>query len=98
MILSGTVAGPEDLHRFRTEAEATAGLHHPNIVHIHEVGEVDGRPYFSMEYIEGLSLSQRLAEGPLRSKVAALAYVTLTHALNCEVLPSGLAAFPWGER
>src|SRR6516164_11304464 len=71
MVLRGTVAGPDDLLRFRTEAEATAGLHHPNIVRIYEVGEVEGCPYFSMEYVEGPDLSRRLAEGPLRSKVAA---------------------------
>jgi Protein kinase domain len=53
MILGGTVAGPEDLRRFRIEAEATAGLHHPNIIRIYELGEVDGCPFFSMEYIEG---------------------------------------------
>ena len=82
MILGGTVAGPEDLRRFRTEAEATARLHHPNIIRIHEVGEVDGCPYFSMEYIEGPSLSQRLAEGPLRSKVAARYVATLARAIQ----------------
>lgn len=82
MILGGTVAGREDLLRFRTEAEATAGLHHPNIVRIYEVGEFDGRPYLSMEYIDGPSLLQRLAEGPLRSKVAARYVATLSRALQ----------------
>jgi serine/threonine-protein kinase len=82
MILSGTVAGADDLLRFRTEAEATAGLHHPNIVHIHEVGEIAGRPYISMEYVEGLSLAGRLAEGPLRSKEAARQVATLARAIQ----------------
>jgi serine/threonine-protein kinase len=82
MILSGAIAGPEDLRRFRTEAEATARLNHPNIVRIHEVGEIECRPYLSMEYIEGPSLSQRLAEGPLAGKVAARYIATLARAIQ----------------
>ena len=49
MVLSGAHAGPEQLARFYTEAEAVAQLQHPNIVQIHEVGEHDGLPYFSLE-------------------------------------------------
>jgi hypothetical protein len=71
MILSGDMAGPADLLRFRSEAEATAALRHPHIVCVHEVGEVNGRPYFSMDLIEGPSLAQRLADGPLPGRVAA---------------------------
>jgi serine/threonine-protein kinase len=82
MILCGAVAGSEDLQRFRGEAEATASLHHSNIVHIHEVGEIDGLPYFSMEYIEGHSLAQRLSEGPLRSKAAAQYVSALARAIQ----------------
>ena len=44
MILAGGHAGPDDLARFRSEAEAVAALQHPNIVQIHEVGERDGLP------------------------------------------------------
>jgi len=42
--------------RFVREAEATAKLHHPNIVTIHEVSEYQGRPFFAMEHVEGKSL------------------------------------------
>jgi hypothetical protein len=82
MILDGSVAGPEDVLRLRTEAEATAGLNHPNIVRIHEAGEIDGRSYLSMEYIEGASLSKRLAEGPLPARVAARYVATVARAIE----------------
>jgi serine/threonine-protein kinase len=71
MILAGEYAGAEALHRFRVEAEAVARLSHPNIVQVFEVGEHDGRPYLTLEYIEGGSLAQRLARGPLRPRRAA---------------------------
>src|SRR5262245_31268089 len=71
MILSGRLAGADDLQRFRTEAEAAARLQHPNIVQVHEVGEVDGQHFFSMEFIDGTSLAQRLQNGPLPGRTAA---------------------------
>ena len=64
MLLSGQHASPDELERFLREAEAVAGLHHPNVVNLYDVGEVEGRPYFTMEFIEGGSLARKLAEGP----------------------------------
>jgi mono/diheme cytochrome c family protein len=60
MILAGPHAGPQHLARFKTEAEAIARLQHPNIVQIYEVGESEGRPFFSMELVEGGNLAQHL--------------------------------------
>ncbi|MGZ0170458.1 MAG: serine/threonine-protein kinase, partial [Planctomycetales bacterium] len=71
MILRGALASPEDVARFRAEAEAAARLNHPNIVQVFEVGEHLGQPYFSMQHIEGTTLSQRIADGPLPSREAA---------------------------
>jgi serine/threonine protein kinase len=71
MILAGRLAGDDDLQRFLTEAQAAAHLQHPNIVAVHEVGQVDGQYFFSMEYINGPSLAGRLSTGPLPGKVAA---------------------------
>ena len=71
MILSGRLAHADDVVRFRTEAEAAAKLQHPNIVAVFEVGEHDGQHFFTMEFIEGESLAQRLAAGPMPGRVAA---------------------------
>ena len=71
MILAGRLANPEDVSRFRSEAAAAGKLQHPNIVAVHDVGEFDGQHYFTMEFIEGASLDQKLAQGPLACRVAA---------------------------
>ncbi len=71
MILRGALASPEDVARFRAEAEAAARLNHPNIVQVFEVGEHLGQPYFSMQHVEGTTLSRKIAEGPLPSHEAA---------------------------
>ena len=71
MILSGRSASDEELLRFYAEAEAVAQLNHPGIVPIHRVGEDEGHPYFAMEYIDGPSLSSRIADGPFSANDAA---------------------------
>ena len=48
MLLAGPYAGPGELERFLREAETVAGLRHANIVQVHEAGDVDGRPNFTM--------------------------------------------------
>ena len=55
---------PSDLARFRSEAMAVAELQHPNIVQIYEVGEDNGRPFFSLEYVAGESLARKIAGTP----------------------------------
>ena len=73
MILEG--AGDDTtLARFRTEAAAIAQLQHPNITQIHEIGEHEGRKYLSLEYVEGGTLTKRLARGlPLAREAARCA-------------------------
>jgi formylglycine-generating enzyme required for sulfatase activity len=82
MILAGAHTGPQELARFRAEGEAVARLQHPNIVQVHEFGEEDGRPFFSMELVEGGSLAQKLAAGPLPSRQAAELIAVLARAIH----------------
>ncbi|MEW4565169.1 serine/threonine-protein kinase [Bremerella sp. JC770] len=71
MILKAQLASEDELSRFLSEAESAARLSHPGIVPVYEVGQRDGRYYFSMKYVEGETLSQRLARGPMPAKEVA---------------------------
>jgi serine/threonine-protein kinase len=82
MILRGQLASPADLDRFRSEAEAAARLNHPGIVPVYEVGEVDGRAYFSMKHIDGETLARRLAPGPLPPREAARLLAAVARAIH----------------
>jgi serine/threonine-protein kinase len=82
MILAGGHAGKEERDRFLSEARAIARLRHPHIVQIHEVGEHDGLPFFSLEYADGGSLGQRLGGKPIAPGPAAQLVVTLARAVH----------------
>ena len=62
MVLAGAFAEKQFIQRFRLEAEAAASLQHPNIVAIHEIGEHEGQPYFTMDYVEGRNLAQTISD------------------------------------
>jgi hypothetical protein len=82
MILRGAHATPTDLARFRLEAGAAAGLNHPNIVPIYQVGEHDGQPFFVMKLVEGRTLSSLVKQGPLSPRRAAELLVPIAHAVE----------------
>ncbi len=82
MLLSGAAAGPAEVQRFRTECAAAGCLQHPGIVRVHEVGEHEGRPYFTMDLIDGSSLARRLAQGPLAPAEAARLVATVAAAIQ----------------
>ena len=82
MILAGQFASAADVQRFRAEAEAVARLQHPNIVAIHEIGERDGQPYFSMEYVEGQNLGEVVGRTPLPPRQAAKYMQTIAEAMH----------------
>jgi len=64
MVSAGALSRPEQLVRFHLEARAVAGLSHPNVVALHDFGQVQGMPYFVMELVEGGSLADRLNGAP----------------------------------
>ncbi len=71
MIRGSEHSGPDELARFRGEANALAELQHPSIVQIYEVGEERGQPFFSLEYVQGGSLAQKIGGVPQPPAVAA---------------------------
>jgi serine/threonine-protein kinase len=82
MLLAGAYAAPHELARFQREAEAVAGLRHANIVQVYDVGDHEGRPYFTMEFVEGGSLAQKLAGIPQPARQAAALAATLADAVQ----------------
>jgi serine/threonine-protein kinase len=73
VLLSGGEANDAEIQRFRREAGILARLgQHPNLIPVHDIGHHEGRLYFTMEYVEGRSLRQRIVdEGPLPQRDAA---------------------------
>ncbi len=78
----GEFATKREVERFRAEAEAAARLDHPNIVPVFEVGELQGRHYFSMKLIEGGSLASvpsTLSDDPRRAAALILTTARAVH-------------------
>jgi tetratricopeptide (TPR) repeat protein/tRNA A-37 threonylcarbamoyl transferase component Bud32 len=72
MVLAGAHADAHHLARFQSEAEAVAQLQHPAIVQIFEVGEHEGLPFFSLEFVDGGSLAQKIGGKPQPPREAAV--------------------------
>lgn len=70
VLQSGLGASAEQVQRFLHEARAAAKLQHPNIVPIHDFGVFDGQHYFTMDFVEGESLAEIVARGPMNSREA----------------------------
>lgn len=81
-LLAGQLAGSEALERFMLEAETTARLNHPNIVRIHHIGEDQGFYYLVMDYIEGPTLKEMVANESLSEKDCAGLIEKLAKALS----------------
>ena len=82
MLLAGPFAGRQALERFRRETAALACLRHPNIVQVYDAGDVEGRPYFTMELVEGGSLARTLSGTPQVARPAAALVSTLAEAVE----------------
>ena len=81
MLLTGAHAIPLSRERFLREAEAVAGLRHPNIVQVYDMGDQNGQPYFTMEFVEGGNLAQKLAGTPQPPRQAATLLGKLAEAV-----------------
>ncbi len=81
-ILSGQLAGEEDLKRFQIEAEASAQLDHVGIVPVYDFGQVDGQYYFSMGFVEGDDLAERIRERPMEAEAAAGMMIKIAQAVG----------------
>lgn len=73
---------PAGLERFRLEVDTIAQLRHPNIVHIYEVGEYQGKPFYVMEYVEGGTLAQKLMQSLPPVRQAAQWLEALARAIH----------------
>ncbi len=82
MIRAGNLAKPEDLARFRIEAETVAKLRHANIVQIYDIGEMGGIPFVTLELLEGGSLAELVAGTPQPGVAAATTLATLARAMH----------------
>jgi tRNA A-37 threonylcarbamoyl transferase component Bud32 len=88
MILAGGHADADERQRFRTEGEAVARLQHRGIVQVFEIGEHDGRAFFSLEFCPGGSLDRKLGGMPLLPTVAAVLIQQLAQAMHAAHLAS----------
>ena len=82
MLLAGAYASPHERARFQCEAEVVAGLRHANIVQLYDVADHEGRPYFTMELVEGGNLAQKLPGTPQPACQAAALLATLAEAVQ----------------
>ncbi len=80
MIRAG--GSPAEIRRFRNEAELAADLDHPHIVPVYEVGEHEGRLYFSLKLIEGGSLAERADHLPADPERAARLVAVVARAVH----------------
>ena len=104
-----TITEPDESarKRFRREARAAAGVNHPNVCQVYEIGEDGGQLFIAMELLEGESLADRLARGPLptaeaialgRGILAALQALHASGIVHRDLKPSNVFLTPHGVK
>jgi eukaryotic-like serine/threonine-protein kinase len=104
-----TIAEPDDSarRRFRREARAAAGVNHPNVCQVYEIGEDGGQLFIAMELLEGEPLAERLRRGPLpveeavalgRGMLAALSALHASGFVHRDLKPSNVFLTPHGVK
>jgi serine/threonine-protein kinase len=82
MLRGGDLATARELASLVREAQSIAGLRHAHIVQVHDFGEHEGLPYFTMEYVDGGSLARKLEAKPMPARDAAALVATLADAVD----------------
>ena len=82
MVIAGAHASQDQLDRFILEAQAVARLQHPDIVQVFEIGEHDGLPFFSLEFVDGGTLASKIGGKPMPPKDAAEMTMILAAAMQ----------------
>lgn len=94
------------LRRFKTEVTATASLNHPNVATVYSVEEIDGLPFFTMEFVEGTPLSGYLRKGPIGIERFLEIFIPLAEAfshahrkgvVHRDIKPGNIIVQPDGE-
>jgi serine/threonine protein kinase/Tfp pilus assembly protein PilF len=89
MLLTGSYASQKELARFVREAESVAALRHPNIVQVYDIGEVNGHAFYTMEYVRGGSLAEKLGGNQQPARDSAKILCELARAVQ-EAHASGI--------
>lgn len=82
MILKDQLASDAERQRFFAEARATAQLQHPGIVPVYDVGEIDGRPYFAMQYVQGRTLYELINSASIDERYAVSILEMISRAVD----------------
>src|SRR5271155_1724484 len=82
ILLSHLTSNPDLLARFEREAKIVSGLQHPNICVLHDIGKHEGMDYLVMEFLEGQTLAERLAKGPLKLDETLKISIEIADALD----------------